>query len=137
MDINENEQVTNIKAEDYLKLDSSDRKLFDHFIENKIRSDTSLREVYTRKTALVKQEKEKITYEKSDGEYQPFLVYCWQVSAVALLGSISLITILFKLPTIDDTQYHIYEVIVVCITIVIVLALLFPLFILPKKYSQK
>lgn len=132
--MSENETIINLNAEGYLAIE--DKEDFKKFIEQQIRYNESLEKVYNNKTQLVKQEKEKLTYEKTEPEYIPFQVYCYEVASVALIGAASLVLMLFKLPIVDNTQLYIYAVIVVVDAIIILCALFIPLLILPRTSSE-
>ncbi len=124
------------ESQERMTLAIEDKEDFKKFIEQQIRYNESLEKVYNNKTQLVKQEKEKLTYEKTEPEYIPFQVYCYEVASVALIGAASLVLMLFKLPIVDNTQLYIYAVIVVVDAIIILCALFIPLLILPRTSSE-
>lgn len=129
----ENETITNLKAEGYIKLKSDEKKEFRNFIDKQIKFNESLEKVYRHKTQLVEQEKQKYVYEHTEPEYHPFYTYCWEVVFVAGIGLSSLLIIMFKLPILDATQLKIYAAIISIVAIVTLCALFFPILILPKK----
>lgn len=124
---------TNYKAEDYLNMTATERRNFNDFIENQIAYNQSLATILNNQAKSFREEKEKITYERADKRYIPFLAYCWRVAATAIGGSLVLFGILFRLPLIDESQMNFYTIIASCITIILVLALFLPLRMLPKK----
>lgn len=128
-----NETITNLKAEEYIKLEPIEKNEFKNFMDNQIEFNKSLGNVYRNKTQLVEQEKQKLVYEKAEPEYHPFYTYCWEVVIVATIGLFSLLTIMFKLPILDATQLKIYAAIISIVAIVTLCALFFPILILPKK----
>lgn len=124
---------TNKKAEDYLKMNSNERRLFNEFIQNQMSYNQSLATVFNNQAKSFQEEKEKITYERADKRYIPFLAYCWRVAATAIGGSAFLFGIIFRLPLIEESQLIIYAFIASCVTFVLILALLLPLRMLPKE----
>ncbi|MBP1908256.1 hypothetical protein [Methanolobus bombayensis] len=127
------ELATNYKAEDYMKLKADERRNFDDFIQKQISYNQSLSRVFESQASSFKQEKEKISYERADKKYIPFLSYCWRVAATAISGSVFLFAIIFRLPLIEETNLKYYALIASFITLIFVVALLTPLRILPKK----
>lgn len=123
---------TSYKAEDYLKMTASERRNFNEFIKNQIAYNQSLAAIYDNQAKSFREEKEKITYERADKRYIPFLAYCWRIAFTAISGSLVLFGILFRLPLIDESQMNFYTILATCITIILVLALFLPLRILPK-----
>lgn len=129
------ELPTKYKAEDYMKLDSDKRLLFDDFMQKQISYNKSLADALNSQAKSLKEEKEKISYERADPKFLPFLAYCWRVAAVAIGGSIILLGAILKLPVVGDAQLKLYAFIVSCIAIIMILGLLVPLRLLPKKLN--
>ena len=124
---------TKYKAEQYMKLSSTERRLFDEFIDKQITYNQSLTKVFTSQAASFQEEKEKISYERADPRYIPFLTYCWRVAAAAIGGAVVLLGAIFRLPTIEDTHIQLYTNILISMTIIMVVGLFAPLLLLPKK----
>ncbi|WP_292465652.1 hypothetical protein [Methanolobus sp.] len=131
------ELPTNYKAENYIKLSPAERKLFDKFIEDQIAYNQSLAKAFSSQATSFHEEKEKISYERADSTYIPFLAYCWRVAATAIGGSVVLFAAIFRLPLIEETQLRIYAIIVSFIAVIMILGLFVPLRLLPKKPLYK
>ena len=131
------ELPTNYKAEDYMKLESTEINLFDDFIKKQISYNQSLAKVFDSQANSFQEEKEKITYDRADPTYIPFLAYCWRVAATAIGGSVVIFAAIFRLPLIEETQLKFYVIMVSLIAIIIILGLLVPLRLLPTKPSYK
>lgn len=131
------ELPTNYKAEDYMKLKADERRSFDNFMQSQISYNQSLTDVFKNQANSFQEEKEKISYERADPKYIPFLAYCWRVAATAVGGSVVLLGGIFKLSSVEEPQLKIFAVIILCITLVMILGLLVPLRLLPKKIDSK